>query len=143
MDKTKLPVLVLKNIILFPHNEIRIELENDKDKELASLADSYYNKHILIINPNDELEESIDKTSFPRIGVIGYINMRLEMPNNKTRIVIRGLNRVKVLSYSNSDSDIPVSYFEEKGYLIKEGLRPRLDYLKIIDMEGVKYEKKD
>ncbi len=113
MDKTKLPVLVLKNIILFPHNEIRIELENDKDKELASLADSYYNKHILIINPNDELEESIDKTSFPRIGVIGYINMRLEMPNNKTRIVIRGLNRVKVLSYSNSDSDIPVSSFED------------------------------
>lgn len=113
MDKTKLPVLVLKNIILFPHNEIRIELENDKDKELASLADSYYNKHILIINPNDELEESIDKTSFPRIGVIGYINMRLEMPNNKTRIVIRGLNRVRVLSYSNSDSDIPVSSFED------------------------------
>lgn len=113
MDKTKLPVLVLKNIILFPYNEIRIELENDKDKELASLADSYYNKHILIINPIDELEESIDKTSFPRIGVIGYINMRLEMPNNKTRIVIRGLNRVKVLSYSNSDSDIPVSSFED------------------------------
>ena len=53
MDKTKLPVLVLKNIILFPHSEIRLEIENDKDKELISLADSYYNKHILIIHPND------------------------------------------------------------------------------------------
>lgn len=113
MDKTKLPVLVLKNIILFPHSEIRLELENDKDKELISLADSYYNKHILIIHPNDELEASIDKTSFPRIGIIGYINMKLDLPNNKTRIVIRGLNRVKVLSYTSEVDGIKVSYFED------------------------------
>lgn len=113
MDKTKLPVLVLKNIILFPHSEIRLELENDKDKELISLADSYYNKHILIIHPNNELEASIDKTCFPRIGIIGYINMKLDLPNNKTRIVIRGLNRVKVLSYTSEVDGIKVSYFED------------------------------
>ena len=28
---------------------------------------------------------------------------------------------------------IPLSYFKEKGYLIKDGLRPRIDYLKVID----------
>lgn len=113
MDKTKLPVLVLKNMILFPHSEIRLEVENDKDKELISLADSYYNKHILIIHPSDELEDSIDKTSFPRVGVIGYINMKLDMPNNKTRIVIRGLNRVKVLSYTSEVEGVKVSYYED------------------------------
>ena len=112
MDKNKLPVLILKNIILFPHSEIRLELENDKDKELVSLADYYYNKHILIIHPNDELEDSIDKTSFPRIGVIGYINMKIDLPNNKTRIVIRGLDRVKVLSYDTEDN-MNVSLYEE------------------------------
>ena len=40
MDKTRLPVLILKNIILFPFSEIRLELENMKDKELISLAES-------------------------------------------------------------------------------------------------------
>ena len=30
---------------------------------------------------------------------IGYISMKLDLPNNKTRIVIKGLNRVNVLSY--------------------------------------------
>ena len=112
MNNKKLPVLVLKNIILFPHSEIRIELEKDRDKELISLADSYYNKHILIVNPYDELEEAIDKSNFPRIGVIGYINMKLDLPNNRTRIVIRGLNRVKLLSYDVSDN-IGVSLFED------------------------------
>lgn len=113
MDQKRLPVLVLKNIILFPHSEIRLELENNKDKELITLAESYYNKHILIIHPNDELEESIDKTSFPRIGVIGYINMKIDLPNNKTRLVIRGLKRVKVLSYIDEVDKIKVSEFEE------------------------------
>ena len=113
MNNKKLPVLVLKNIILFPHSEIRLELENDKDKELISLADSYYNKHILIIHPEDALEDSIDKTSFPRIGVIGYINMKLDLPNNRTRIVIRGLDRVRVLSFTEEVEGTKVSSFEE------------------------------
>lgn len=113
MDQTKLPVLVLKNIILFPHSEIRLELENDRDKELISLADSYYNKHILIVHPEDALEEEVDRTSFPRVGVIGYINMKLDLPNNKTRIVVRGLNRVKVLSYNEEVDNIKVSAYEE------------------------------
>lgn len=113
MDKTRLPVLILKNIILFPFSEIRLELENMKDKELISLAESYYNKHILIIHPNDEMEDNIDKTSFPRIGVIGYISMKLDLPNNKTRIIIKGLKRVKVLSYVNEVDKVKVSRFEE------------------------------
>lgn len=28
---------------------------------------------------------------------------------------------------------IPLSYFKEKGYILKDGYRPRIDYLKIID----------
>ena len=38
---------------------------------------------------------------------------------------------------SSKRVSIPLSYFEEKGYLIKEGIIPRLNYLAIIDMKGV------
>ncbi len=39
---------------------------------------------------------------------------------------------------------IPIDYFREKGYIIKEGYRPRIDYIKIIDnlLEVYKCEKK-
>lgn len=113
MDKSRLPVLILKNIILFPFSEIRLELENMKDKELISLAESYYNKRILILNTNDEIEDTIDKTSFPRIGIVGYLSMKLDLPNNKTRIIIRGLKRVKVLSYVDDASKVKVSRYED------------------------------
>ena len=39
--------------------------------------------------------------------------------------------------YDNKRVSIPISYFEEKAYMIKEGIAPRLDYLKIIDYKGV------
>lgn len=112
MDKTKLPLIILRNIILFPNSEIRLELDKEKDKEIISLAESCYNKHLLVIHPSDELEDTIEKTSFPRIGVIGYINMKIDLPNNKTRIVIKGLKRVNVVSFEEEDK-IKVSSFEQ------------------------------
>ena len=115
MVETCLPVLVLRNIILFPQSEIRIELENDKDKELISLAESYYNKHILVVHPNDMFNENISIYDYPKIGVLGYINMKLDLPNNKTRIVIRGLNRVQVKNYEKSDSFV-TSVIDEIHY---------------------------
>ena len=115
MVETCLPVLVLRNIILFPQSEIRIELENDKDKELISLAESYYNKHILVVHSNDMFSENISVDDYPKIGVLGYINMKLDLPNNKTRIVIRGLNRVQVKNYEKSDSFV-TSVIDEIHY---------------------------
>ena len=34
---------------------------------------------------------------------------------------------------STDRKSIPLNYFKEKAYLIKDGLRPRIDYLKVID----------
>ena len=48
-----------------------------------------------------------------------YIEDLIEFMNNETRV------------------SIPLSYFEEKGHLIKEGINPRIDYLKIIEGESV------
>ena len=42
-------------------------------------------------------------------------------------------------NYQNSS--IPLSYFEEKGYLIKDKFIPSVDYLEIIDQIGGIYEK--
>ena len=38
---------------------------------------------------------------------------------------------------NNERVSIPIEYFNEYAYLIKEGLNPRLDYLKILDKKGV------
>lgn len=115
MNITTLPVLILRNNILFPHDEIRLELDNEQNKELISLACSYYDKYILIVNYSDVLDKDNNINKFPSIGVLGNITMNLELPNNKTRIVIKGLNRVFINNYDKDENTIlanisPINY---------------------------------
>ena len=103
MVKTNLPVLVLKNMFLFPSSEIRLEFDDDKAKELLSLVENYYDNHLLIVIPNDPFEVDPDINELPKLGVIGKIKLKMDMPNGKTRVVIRGRGRAKVFAYANDD----------------------------------------
>lgn len=119
--KSNLPVLLLKNMVLFPYNEVRIEIETTEDKKLISLAESCYDNKILIVNPKDNLEISPEIDDLPNYGIVGKIRMKLEMPNGKTRIIIYGESRVKIFAYSKDD-DIYEALFST---LPKEELSPR------------------
>ena len=110
MIKTSLPVFTLNNIILFPHSEVRLEVENDKDKELISLAENYYNKHILIVHDPSDISSNYKQNI--EVGIIGYISMKIDLPNNKTRIVVRGLNRVKIANLENDYDNFTISEVE-------------------------------
>lgn len=101
--KSNLPVLLLKNMVLFPYNEIRIEFDSDNDKKLLSLAESCYENSILIVNPKDSLEANPEIDELPNYGIVGKIKMKLDMPNGKTRIIISGESRAKIFAYSKDE----------------------------------------
>lgn len=119
--KSNLPVLLLKNMVLFPFNEIRIEFDTTLDKKIISLAESCYDNKILIVNPKDTLEISPELDELPNFGIVGKIKMKLEMPNGKTRVIILGEQRVKIYAYSK-DEDMYEALF---SYLPKEELSPK------------------
>ena len=103
MIKTNLPVLIIKNLILFPSSEIRLEFEREEEKELLSLAENYYNNQILLVNPTDEIDNKIHTDELPNVGVVGLIKMKMEMPNKKMRVIIKGEHRVKIYAYSKDE----------------------------------------
>lgn len=124
MVKTNLPVLLIRNMVLFPHSEMRLEFDSENDKKLLSLAESYYNSSILVVNPKDNLEIDPDISELPKIGIIANIKMKIEMPNGKTRIILSGVNRVKVHTYNKEDniyeamiSELPLEELELKEEL--------------------------
>jgi len=104
MVKTNLPVLLIRNMVLFPHSEIRLEFDSDNDRKLLSLAESYYNSTILVVNPKDNLEIDPDISELPKIGIEASIKMKIEMPNGKTRIILSGNRRVRVHTYNKEDN---------------------------------------
>ena len=95
-----------------------------------------------------EAKEVKNKTSFPlsnihshqinhlknitQHGGIGFIIVRFSSLNETYYLSCKNLlNFIE----TQKRKSIPIDYFREKGFLIKEKLRPRLDYLKIIDKE--------
>ena len=101
MKKEKLGVLLIQDMVLFPNSEIRIESDNVNDKQIISFAEKSKNKSILVVNPL--IEEENDITTLPNIGVLAEIKLKMDVPNGKTRIVLKGKTRVEVESYLEED----------------------------------------
>ena len=93
-----------------------------------------------------EAKETRSKTSFSLENIHPHQVKHLEKIYNHKGIaflIIRftTLNETYLLkiedflSYINNNDrkSIPLDYFKEKGYLIKDGYKPRVDYLKVID----------
>ena len=93
-----LPVIVLKGLILLPNNDIRIDFDN---KSIIDEAEMLHDKKLLIVTDINTLEETTG--NLPNIGVIANITHKLELPNNKVRVILSGVSRAKVINYLNID----------------------------------------
>ncbi len=110
MVETNLPIVLLKNIILFPYNEIRVEFNTSKEKLILENSAKYNDNHILLINLLDPLEENPSIKDLPNIGVIGRIKSKIELSNGTIRVVVVGLSRVEILNYIETDYDYIESF---------------------------------
>ena len=95
--------MVLKNAILFPYNEIRIEFNKTQDKLVLENSEKFNDNYILLINLADPLEENPRIKDLPDIGVVGKIKSKIELSNGTVRVVITGVDRVEVINYFESD----------------------------------------
>ena len=104
----KLLVLIINDMVIFPNNEVRIEYDNNYDKQMVEIVDKIEDNLMLIVNPIEE--GNIDVTSFPKYGVLGRLKLKMSVPNGKTRIVIEGIERVELpIEYQQ------VAYIESTG----------------------------
>lgn len=105
MVKTNLPVILLRGVVLLPYSEIRLEVNNDNDKEILKLAEEHHDSHILIVPLTNPLDESLNVNELAKTAVMGKINLKMELHNGVTRAVIAGLNRVTVYNYTYYDDN--------------------------------------
>ena len=141
MVETNLPVMFLRNVVLLPYNELRIELSNELDKHILKISEQNHDSHLLFINLNDTLEERPSIRKLPKIGVLGKIKTKLELPNGIIRLVVVGIDRVEVLNYIEQNDDtieafvIPTKeydYNELEGIALKRILLKDLsDYIEL------------
>lgn len=104
----KLLVMIINDMVIFPNNEVRIEYDNNYDKQMVDIVDKIEDNLMLIVNPIND--DNIDVTSFPKYGILGRLKLKMNVPNGKTRIVIEGLNRVEISSYEEFGNYFKANY---------------------------------
>ena len=100
MLKTNLPVFIINSDVLFPSCEIKLEISDSNLKKIATLAENYFNGHMLVIY-NEKNNPKINDLS--KIGVIAQIKLKLDLPNGNIKLTIRGIRRGEITKYNFDD----------------------------------------
>ena len=99
--KNSLPVLLLKNLLILPHQEVKLELTNELSKKVVLLS-SLENKNELIVLPvKDQLEEKPEISDLPKVAIVAKVKNKITLPNGNLRVTLRGLFRAQVKNLLN------------------------------------------
>lgn len=95
MKKYNLPAILLRGLVLLPHNTMKLEFdEKNVGNSVIDMAELFHDNHILVVS-------DYTKNQIPNIGVVSKIINKIELPNGNTRMDIIGLRRVEVVEYLN------------------------------------------
>lgn len=103
MMKYNLPVVLLRGIFLLPHNQIKLEFDGKINSNVLDEAELFHDNHLLIVMTSD-IDENINKSKLPKVGIITKIENKMELPNGMIRLELEGLRRVEVIDYLNVDA---------------------------------------
>lgn len=94
-----LPVLILNEVIILPNQEIKIDLNNELSKKVIFASGKNDLNKVLVIAPKNSLESSPSLEDLPKVGVIAFVKSKVELSNNKLRVILKGENRVSTNKY--------------------------------------------
>jgi ATP-dependent Lon protease len=97
-----LPILPLRNTVLFPGVVIPITVGRDKSIQL--IRDYYKGDKTIgvVTQKSDEIEEPTGNDLY-KIGTVAHIIKMLRMPDGNTTIIIQGKKRFKIIEYIKSE----------------------------------------
>lgn len=111
----KLPILPLRNNVLFPGVVIPITL--GRDKSIKLIQDAYKgNKIIGVVSQIDSNIEEPQYADLFKIGTVAQIIRMLKMPDGSSTIIIQGKKRLKLVEELSNDPYLvaKIEEFEEK-----------------------------
>ena len=98
-------VMLLKDLVILPFQEVKLELKDEISKKIIKLSSKKYGNRVLVVSPKeDKKNPSVD--DLPSVGVVAVIKHKIELSNGNLRVTLRGERRVKVLKYVSFNADI-------------------------------------
>lgn len=111
----ELPILPLRNNVLFPGVVIPITVGRDKSIKLIQDANKG-DKIVGVVSQRDQNEESPEFSDLHNVGTVAQIIRTLKMPDGSTTIIIQGKRRFKIKTPIQTEPYMraAVTYLSEK-----------------------------
>jgi len=136
-----LPVLALRNTVLFPGVVIPITIGRDKSIKLIKDAYNSESKTIAVTSQKDDTTEDPGIKDLYKIGTTAFILKLLNMPDGTTTAIIQGKRRVELLEEVQNDPYL-VSRIQSKteipGDIDNAEFKALLDSLKEMSIQIIK-----
>lgn len=97
-SQTFLPLLALRDVVVYPHMQIALFVGREQSVKAVELAQNEYDNRIFVITQKDSLTEEIDETNLYQYGTVCRIvnTMPHENDDNCIKVLIEGLYRARL-----------------------------------------------
>ena len=107
--KVKLPLLPLRDIVVFPSMVIPLFVGRDKSITALNEVMKDQKKIILVTQKNSEIDDP-KKNDIFQYGCEANILQLLKLPDGTVKVLVEGTKRLKILDFSDDDKFISCTY---------------------------------
>ena len=117
--KITLPLLPLRDIVVFPSMVIPLFVGRDKSISALNEVMKKDKKIILVTQKNSEIDDP-KKTDVFMYGCEGSILQLLKLPDGTVKVLVEGVKRVKILDFKDNDKFITCEYAHYNDVVVKD-----------------------
>ena len=117
--KISLPLLPLRDIVVFPSMVIPLFVGRDKSISALNEVMKKDKKIILVTQKNSEIDDP-KKTDIFMYGCEGNILQLLKWPDGTVKVLVEGMKRVKILDFKDNDKFITCEYSHYNDVTVKD-----------------------
>ena len=110
MKVEKIPVLPLRDVVVYPN--MVVPLFVGRDKSIKSLEDAMNdnNKTILLVTQKSPDIDDPNESQVYRVGCLASILQLLKLPDGTMKVLVEGLSRANIFDITDNDSSLLASY---------------------------------
>mgnify|MGYP001383704631 FL=1 len=117
--KFSLPLLPLRDIVVFPSMVIPLFVGRDKSISALNEVMKKDKKIILVTQKNSENDDPKKSDIFLQ-GCEGNILQLLKLPDGTVKVLVEGIKRVKILDFKDNDKFITCDYAHYNDVVTKD-----------------------
>ncbi len=117
--KISLPLLPLRDIVVFPSMVIPLFVGRDKSISALNEVMKKEKKIILVTQKNSEIDDP-KKTDVFMYGCEGNILQLLKLPDGTVKVLVEGIKRVKILDFKDNEKFINCEYTYYQDIISKD-----------------------